>query len=175
MTTVAGNGGRGYSGDGGPATATSLYNPYAVALDGSGSLYIADFLNYRVRKVSPAGVVTTLAGIGSHGYSGDGGPAVNAAMSAPTDVAVDGAGAVYIADFTNHRIRKITPDGVIHTVAGNGIQGYSGDGGPAVSASLNIPICVAVDSTGNHFRLARMAAGNRRRQRRDPLPRRVGQ
>jgi trimeric autotransporter adhesin len=151
ITTIAGNGARGYSGDGGPATSAELSFPAGVAVDGAGDLYIADNGNYRVRKVSPAGIITTVAGNGTDGFSGDGGPATSAQFQGPQGVAVDGAGNLYIADIANYRVRKVSPAGIITTVAGNGSQSYSGDGGPAGSAQLFGPEDVAVDGAGNLY------------------------
>ena len=150
ITTVAGIGTGGYSGDGGQATSAQLYDPFAVAVDAQGSLYISDTSNHRVRKVSN-GVITTVAGTGTKGYSGDGGQATSAQLYYPEGIAVDGQGNVYIADEYNHRIRKVTPDGIITTVAGTGTLGYSGDGGQATSAQLNYPYGVAVDGQGNVY------------------------
>jgi hypothetical protein len=148
ITTVAGNGTRGYSGDDGPATSAQLYEPTGVAVDFAGNLYIADDGNERVRKVAN-GVITTVAGNGTRGYSGDNGPATSAELW-PSAVAVDAAGNLYIADGGNERVRKVA-NGEITTVAGNGTQGYSGDNGPAVSAQLDGPSHVAVDATGNLY------------------------
>jgi uncharacterized protein (TIGR03437 family) len=152
VTTVAGNGTQGYSGDGGPATSAQL-NPYCVAVDGSGNLYIADYSNSVIRKVTAAtGIITTVAGNGTHGYSGDGGPATGAQLWFPTGVAVDGSGNLYIADSTNNRIRKVTAaTGIISTVAGNGTPGFSGDGGLATSAMLSNPEQAAMDGSGNIY------------------------
>src|SRR5271157_2250007 len=147
ITTVAGNGTNGFSGDGGPATSASLFWPYGVAVDSAGNLYIADSGNNRIRKVT-GGTITTVAGGGSG--LGDGGPATSASLALPYGVAVDSAGNLYIADFGNNRIRKVS-GGTITTVAGNGTQGFSGDGGPATSASLFRPFGVAVDSAGNLY------------------------
>jgi hypothetical protein len=151
ISTIAGNGTAGFSGDGGPATSAMLDDAFGVAVDGSGNLYIADYNNNRVRKVTPNGVISTVAGIGTAGYSGDGGPATNAELFAPFNVAVDSSGSLYIADSANSRVRKVTPAGVISTVAGNGSPGYSGDGGAATSAQLWNPLGVAVDSSGNLY------------------------
>ncbi len=190
---VAGDGSAGYSGDGGPATSAALNSPYGVAVNAAGNLFIADYGNQRVRKVTPDGIISTVAGNGAYGYSGDGGPATSAKLYMPYSVAVDTAGDLFIADFYNDRIRKVTPSGIINTiamlhyptgvavdaagnsyiiaqtsgshsdvykatpagivsmVAGNGTQGFSGDGGPATSAQLNIPKGVAVDTAGNLF------------------------
>jgi len=151
ITTVAGNGTFGFSGDNGPATSAGLYLPSGVAVDASGNLYIADTANNRTRKVTPAGVITTVAGNGTSGFSGDNGPATSAGLNGPVGVAVDTGGNLYIADHGNDRIRKVTPAGVITTVAGNGTFGFSGDNGPATSASLGSPSGVAVDASGNLY------------------------
>jgi trimeric autotransporter adhesin len=158
ITTVAGNGAAGFSGDGGPATSAQLFDPVGVAVDGVGNLYIADYVNNRVRKVSPEGIITTVAGNGTAGFSGDGGPATSADLREPAAVAVDGAGNLYIADFDNNRVRKVSPEGIISTVAGDGTPGFSGDDGPATSAELADPRGVAVDSAGNLY----IADGNNR-------------
>jgi uncharacterized protein (TIGR03437 family) len=151
ISTVAGNGTYGYSGDGGQATASSLAGPQGVAVDAHGNIYIVENLANRARKVSPNGIITTVAGNGTQGYSGDGGPATNAELSLPNGVAVDASGNLYIADTLNSRIRKVSPNGVISTTAGNGTQGYSGDGGPATSAALDWPHGVAVDPSANIY------------------------
>ena len=208
ITTVAGNGTEGYSGDGGAAVAAQLFSPWGVAVDGAGNLYIADVNNNRIRKVDTAGVITTVAGNGTEGYSGDGGAAVAAQLFSPVSVAVDGAGDLYIAEWnshrirkgglcgddhhgggkrderlqrgrrrgrggatepphslwrrtgpgnlyiadrSNHRIRKVDTAGVITTVAGNGTRGYNGDDGAAVAAQLNSPSGVALDGAGNLY------------------------
>ena len=151
ISTLAGTGTQGYSGDGGPATSAKLDYPYGVAVDSSGNLYIADMRNYRVRKVAPGGTISTVAGTGTSGYSGDGGPATSAKLSYTSGVAVDSSGNLYIADEGNNRIRKVAPGGTISTVAGTGTSGYSGEGGPATSAQLNTPYGVAVDAAGNLY------------------------
>jgi len=151
ITTVAGNAAQRYSGDGGPATSASLFLPHGVAVDSSGNLYIADQYNNRIRKVSAGGIITTVAGNGAKAFSGDGGPAANASLAAPVGVAVDGSGNLYIADWGNNRLRKVSAAGTITTVAGNGIAGFSGDGGPATSASLSWPEGVGVDAAGNLY------------------------
>jgi len=151
ITTVAGDGGYGFSGDGGPATEAQLAYPYRVAVDGAGNLYIADNDNHRIRKVDANGIITTVAGNGSSGFSGDEGPATNARLYWPYGVAVDSAGNLYIADTYNYRIRKVDDSGIITTVAGNGSYGFSGDGGPATEAQLRNPEGIAVDSAGNLY------------------------
>jgi uncharacterized protein (TIGR03437 family) len=151
ITTVAGSGNFGYSGDGGPAINASLSAPFAVAVDASGDIYIADYTNNRVRKVSASGIITTAAGNGNAGYSGDGGPATSAQLNGPIGVAVDPSGDVYIADSQNYRIRKLSSNGAIATIAGNGGDGYSGDGGLATSAELAGPCGVALDAAGNLY------------------------
>lgn len=150
-TVVAGTGSYNYSGDGGSATSARLNAPFGVAVDASGSLYIADEGNNRVRRVSPGGIITTLAGTGKAGDGGDGGAGASAQLSSPNSVAVDGSGNVYIADTGNHRVREVTPAGVVLTLAGTGTAGYSGDGGPAASAKLSAPVYVAVDGQGDVY------------------------
>jgi formylglycine-generating enzyme required for sulfatase activity/sugar lactone lactonase YvrE len=151
ITTVAGNGAAGYSGDGGPAASAKLTEPYGLALDASGNLFIADYGNTRVRKVSASGTITTVAGNGNVGFSGDGGPAASAELNYPKGIAVDASGDLFIADSGNNVIREVSAGGVIRTVAGNGNFGFSGDGGPAVSAELQFPVGVAVDASGDVF------------------------
>ena len=144
ITTVAG-GAYKSSGDG-PATAAQLAAPFGIALDSSGNLYFSESAGNRIRKLSN-GVLTTVAGTGAAGFGGDGGPATAAQLSAPAAIALDSQGAVYIADWGNHRVRKLL-NGVITTVAGNGTAGDSGDGGQATSAQLSHPIGLAVDAAG---------------------------
>jgi sugar lactone lactonase YvrE len=148
IATVAGNGTPGFSGDGGPATAAQFVSPAGIAVDSAGNLYIADSGNQRIRKVS-GGVINTVAGNGTFGFTGDNGPATNAELHSPSGVAVDGAGNLYIADLGNFRIRKVT-SGVITTVAGTGVPGKTGDNGPATSATLNAT-GVAVDTSSNFY------------------------
>ncbi len=156
ITTLAGNGVKGYGGDGGPATSASFYNPVRVALDPSGNVLVADQSNHRIRLISPSGTISTIAGNGvgtpaAGAFSGDGGPAVNASLNNPTALTVDSAGVIYFSDQFNQRIRKFTEGGIINTIAGNGNAGFSGDGGPATSASLNYPGGITVDSAGNLY------------------------
>jgi trimeric autotransporter adhesin len=147
ITTVAGSS----FGDGGRATNASLYDPSAAAVDTAGNLYIADSTDERIRKVDINGIITTVAGNGAYGYSGNGGPATNASLGVPTWVAVDAAGNLFIADFGNNVIRKVGTNGIITTVAGNKTAGYSGDGGAATNASLDDPCSVVLDNAGNLF------------------------
>ncbi len=149
ISTAAGNGAEGYGGDGGPATGALLDRPTGVAVDASGNIYIADTLNNRIREVS-GGTIRTIAGTGAPGFSGDGGPAAAAMLDQPTAVAVDSNGNVYIADTNTNRIREIIA-GTINTVAGDGVQKYSGDGGLARAAALNSPTGVAVDAAFNIY------------------------
>jgi uncharacterized protein (TIGR03437 family) len=150
ITTAAGGGPLGpTNGDGGPATHAVLNAPFALALDASGNLYIGDTTARRVRKVNTAGIITTVAGSGASGFSGDGGPATKAGFDL-TGVAVDGAGNIFISDRSN-RIREVNTAGIINTIAGTGAGGYSGDGGPPGSAMLSNPGDVAVDSAGNLY------------------------
>ena len=146
ITTVAGNDFTAFSGDGGLATAASLGGPEGVALSPDGSLYIADTGNSRIRRVGPDNIITTVAGTGEFGFSGDGGPATAASLGYPSGVAVTPDGSLYIADTTWSRIRRVGPDGIITTVAGNDVGGFSGDGGPATAASLYTPHGAAVSS-----------------------------
>jgi sugar lactone lactonase YvrE len=149
ITTIAGTGIAGYSGDGGPATQAQLRAPIGIASDSAGNLYIAEQPNNIIRKVSAAGIITTVAGNGTQGFSGDGGPAINASLDGPFGVAVDRVGNVYLTDSRNNRIRWVHRDGTISTVAGNGAPGFSGDGGPPTVAQLQGPHGVLVDDAGN--------------------------
>jgi sugar lactone lactonase YvrE len=139
ITTFAGTGVAGDSGDGGPATEAQLSLPRGVAVDTDGNVYIADEASSRIRRVDQSGVITTVAGTGAAGFSGDGGPATEAQLSAPTGVSVDAPGNLFIADRDNHRVRKVDAAGIIATLAGNGAAGFGGDGGPAAQAQLAQP------------------------------------
>jgi len=141
----------GFSGDGGAATAAAMNNPRGVAAAPDGSIYVADAFNHRVRKISRSGVITTFAGNGMDGFSGDGAAATAARLNVPADVAVDREGNVYIADSYNHRIRRVARDGTISTVAGTGVQGFAGDGAPALQAQLAFPGGVAVGPFGELY------------------------
>jgi sugar lactone lactonase YvrE len=151
IITVAGNGSPYYNGDGEPATTAQLNSPYGVAVDDTGTLYIAEFNGQRIRKVSTAGIISTFAGTGINGYSGDGAQAAMAQLSYPRGVTVDNTGNVYITDFGNERIRKVHASGIITTVAGNGTAGFKGDGGPASAANLSDPVYTCVDPAGNIY------------------------
>jgi len=151
LIIFAGSGTQGYTGDGGPATSAALFNPRGLAFDGSGNLYICDTGNNRIRMVSPAGIISTVAGDGLSGFSGDGGPAVAASFGDTTRIALDSASNIYISDPDNHRIRQVTTDGVMHTFAGNGMNVSAGDGGPALQASLESPAGLAFDPAGNLY------------------------
>jgi sugar lactone lactonase YvrE len=210
ITTVAGTGASGYTGDGGSATAAQLYFPEGVAVDASGNIFIADNFNAVIRKVdavsknistfatdpnffdlvslavdgqgnlysaddfacvvrkiTPGGTITVVAGMEFIcGYAGDGGPATSAQLNANFGVAVDGNGNLYIGDSGNNVIRKVTPGGIISTIAGDGICGFSGDGGPAGSAELCFPLGLTVDAAGNlyladevNFRIRKISRG----------------
>ncbi|MGW9440568.1 RICIN domain-containing protein, partial [Streptomyces sp. NPDC055607] len=145
ISTVAGNGTAGSKGDGGPATSAQLNGLHGVAVSGAGDLYIADHKNHRVRKVTTDGTISTVAGNGTAGSKGDGGPATSAQLNGPVGVVLDSAGTLYITDHLSHRVRRVTTDGTIDTVAGTGAAGFGGEGGPAASAQLNYPRKVAVD------------------------------
>ncbi len=167
ITTVAGKGVAGFTGDGGMATGANLNNPTGVAVDLAGNIYIADAGNNRIRKVSTTGLISTFAGNGIPGYSGDGVPAIATSLFYPSSIAADTLGNIYIADQLNNRIRMVSPAGMITTFAGVGVAGFSGDGGPAVAASLSNPCAVKVDAAGNllitdfgNYRLRKIVGGN---------------
>jgi uncharacterized protein (TIGR03437 family) len=150
IKTFAGSATAGFGGDGGPVAAAAFNNPSAITIDAVGNIYIADTFNFRIRKISTSGIITTVAGNGSSGFSGDGGQATSAQLLSPTGIAVDAAGNLYISDL--YRVRKVTAaTGVISTLAGNGIQGYLGDGGVATSSELNSVNGLSVDPSGNVY------------------------
>ena len=153
ITTVAGNGNQGYSGEGGLATSAELDHPSGLTVDTSGNIYFADTFNNRIRVISHStGFITTLVGNGNPGYSGDGGLATSAELNGIRGVAVDASGNLYLVDPANNRVRMVTAStGIITTVAGTGISGYSGDGGAATLAELRIPSGIALDVSGNIY------------------------
>ncbi|HEX4950053.1 MAG TPA: BACON domain-containing carbohydrate-binding protein [Blastocatellia bacterium] len=149
LTSVAGTRTAGFNLESGSGPASQLYAPETVALDAAGNLYIADKGNHRIRKVTRSGLISTVAGSGQLGSSGDGGLAINAAMNQPYWVAVDASGNLYISDTNNHRIRKVNASGIITTIAGTGLEGFGGDGGAATQAQLNTPVGITLDKSGN--------------------------
>jgi sugar lactone lactonase YvrE len=152
ITTMAETGVAGSGGDGGLAVNAQLFSPRGVAVDQSGNVYVADANGVRIRRISPNGIINTVAGNGTVGYSGDGGSATAAQISSPSSVTVDSVGNLYIADFGNNRVRKVSlPSGLITTVAGNGSFNYSGDGGPATNAQVGYPVGTAVDGLGSVY------------------------
>ncbi|MDX1979734.1 MAG: hypothetical protein SFV51_05665 [Bryobacteraceae bacterium] len=151
ITTIAGTGAQGFSGDGGPATAAALNNPTALTVDRNGDIYFSDQYNHRIRRISTAGTITTVAGTGTPGFSGDGGPATSANLNFPGAMVTDSNGDLYFTDGPNWRVRKINAAGVISTVAGNGARGFAGDGGPPLSASFNGEFGIALDAQGNLY------------------------
>lgn len=151
ITTIAGDGNHAYSGDGGPATYSSLYAPKYIAVGPGRELYISDTGNNRIRKVNRSGVITTIAGNGFKNYSGNGGPATSASLASPHGLAFSPAGELYFSDNENHCIRKINSVGIISTVAGDGTPSFSGDGGSATLSKLNYPSGIAFDKYGNLF------------------------
>lgn len=148
ITTIAGTGTASFSGDGGPATLAAVHHPTAIAVFGT-DIYYSESFSQRVRKINAAGIISTVAGNGISGYSGDGGPAINAKISEPDGITVDGLGNLYISDQYTNRIRKVTPAGIITTIAGCGVMGYSGDGGPATLATMNLPDGICTDAANN--------------------------
>jgi sugar lactone lactonase YvrE len=153
LSTIAGSGVQGFSGDNGPAVAAELDSPCGLAIDAAGNLYVADTHNQRVREIAAAtGIITTVAGTGKAGYTGDGGAASAAQLDHPTAIAIDAAGDIYIADTGNHRVRRVAAaTGVIATIAGDGIEGFGGDGGAAIAAAIDSPSGLAIGSTGDVF------------------------
>ncbi len=151
ISTYAGNGAYGFSGDGGIATLASFEDPAGICGDASGNIYIADEFNNRIRRIDKNGFITTFAGNGVSGYSGDGGPSKSAEFYYPAGVSIDNSGNILVADENNNCIRKVNSNGIISTIVGNGVLGFSGDGGLASSAELFNPAGVAVDNIGNIF------------------------
>lgn len=150
-TVYAGNGSTNYTGDGGPATSAALNTPLGIGFDSAGNLYIADSGNHVIRRVSTGGTITTYAGNGLSGYSGDGGAATSARLNSPASIAFDSSGNGYIADRGNHVVRRVSAGGTITTFAGTGLAGFLGDGGAATSARLDTPYGVVVDTAGAVF------------------------
>jgi sugar lactone lactonase YvrE len=151
INTIAGSNTPGYSGDNGAAASAQIGRPFRIAVDTAGNTYIADFDNAVIRRVDAAsGIITTIAGTGAAGYSGDGGPAANAQIDRPSALAVNAAGDLLFFDLGNSVLRKIS-NGVITTVAGNGIRGYTGDNGPALGAELGRSFGIAVDASGKIY------------------------
>ena len=151
ISTIAGNGTSAFSGDGGPATAAEMSFPEFVVTDNSGNLYIADNGNGSIRMVNSSGIISTIIGNGTQGYSGDGGQATAAQLNSPGGMSIDGSGNIFVADESNNRIRMVNSSGIINTVAGIGTFGYSGDGGQATAAELNVPYDVSVDAYGDLY------------------------
>ena len=151
ITTIAGNGTASYNGDGIPATGAQLYRPSAIAFDHYGNMYFCDSHNNRIRKIDTSGTITTIAGNGIGGYNGDNIAATAAEVNDPHSVAIDVHGNLYITDWNNHRIRKVDIAGVITTIAGTGILGYTGDNGPADTAEINAPYGIALDHNSNIY------------------------
>ncbi len=151
ITPFAGNGVAGYGGDGGPATSAEISVPSDVAIDSQGNIYIADGPNNRIRRVDQHGTITTVVGTGTQGFSGDGGPAIDAELDSPYGLAFDSEGRLWFSDHGNNRIRRVDTAGTISTIAGTGSAGNGGDGGQALDAQLDVPLGVAFDSAGNLY------------------------
>ena len=158
ISTVVGTGAQGYSGDGGPAAQALLNNPFDLAFDAAGNLFFADTFNHCIRRVDArAGTISTIAGTGERGFSGDGGPATRATLNEPYGVVVDQAGTVYFADRLNRRVRRVDAAGIITTLAGDGLGKFSGDGGKADQAGLAEPNGLALDAAGENLFIADVA------------------
>jgi sugar lactone lactonase YvrE len=151
ITTIAGNGTAGYNGDNIIAVSAELNDPATLVIDSLKNLYISDNNNNRIRKINTSGFIMTIAGIGTAGYSGDGGQATLAEINSPSGITIDKIGNLYFSDFFNNRIRKVNTSGVINTIAGNGTTGYTGDGGQATTAEINAPLYLTIDDTGNIY------------------------
>ena len=152
ISTFAGTGVKGGSGDGGPATAAQIDNPFGVVRGPDGAIWFCEYTGQRIRRVAPDGTISTIAGTGAKGYSGDGGPALQATFNLPHELRFDAAGDLYIVDMTNHAVRKIDlKTKIITTIAGNGQTGYSGDGGPAKNAQFNQPHSIQFGPEGDLF------------------------
>ncbi|MBS1825157.1 MAG: SMP-30/gluconolactonase/LRE family protein [Acidobacteria bacterium] len=166
ITTIAGDGDAGFSGDNGPAATARLFRPQGIAIDAAGNVFIADTQNHRVRRISANGRIATIAGTGVPGFNGDSQLASEAQLHTPSAVAVDANGVLYIADTGNHRIRRLTASGYLLTIAGTSGRGFSGDGEAALSARLDTPVGLVFDTSGNLFIADQ---GNRRIRRISPL------
>jgi streptogramin lyase len=152
IRTIAGSGAKGFSGDGGPAAKAQINNPFGLTRGPDGALYFCDMDNQRVRKIAPGGTISTVAGSGQKGYAGDGGPALHAKLNEPYEVRFDAAGDLYFVERLNAIVRKAgLKSGVISTVAGNGTEGFSGDGGPATQAQMKQPHSIAFDQAGDLY------------------------